>query len=204
MLRQCSWTEPHPTVPLAEAVDIPPVDSGEWPWRRRSSIRRRPLYINDEGLATDEIVFGPVVQVVTSDSGETARLCAVAAAAPEPIAAAVGVGYQRFNHGGTLPISALRSRSVLVAGAILLLILNSPMARAHGPGPGCGLSGVLRGAQRGGRFAQSAARAAAGGDGRPLADDPDRAANDVDRAATRGTGASRRAKLCGTSRWDND
>ena len=80
-------------------------------------------------------MFGPVVEVVTADV-EKPPVIGAAAPSREPIAAAVGVGYQRFTHWWTTANLSTPIKVALVAGAILLLFLNSewlvPMALVLG------------------------------------------------------------------------
>jgi hypothetical protein len=100
-----------PVIP-AVVVDAPVVDPS------------KPLYINGEGLTTDEIVFGPVVEVVTADV-EKPPVVGVVAPGGEPIAAAVVVGYQRFTYWWATANLSTPIKVGLVAGAMLLLFLNS-------------------------------------------------------------------------------
>ncbi|MHB8862462.1 MAG: serine/threonine-protein kinase [Pirellulaceae bacterium] len=96
------------------AVDAPVIDEVQ------------PLYINDEGITTDEIVFGPVVQVATSEV-EKPPVILTAASGREPIAAAVGLAYQRCRHWWTTTHLSTPIKLVLVVGAILLVLLNSEL-----------------------------------------------------------------------------
>jgi len=121
-------------VPVAESSNIPPVIPAvavEAPVVDPS----KPLFINGEGLTSDEIVFGPVVEVVTAEV-EKPPVIGSGAPSREPIAAAVGVGYQRFTHWWTTTNLSTPIKVALVAGAILLLFLNSewlvPMALVLG------------------------------------------------------------------------
>ena len=110
-------------VPAAEFVNIPPVIPAvavDAPVVDPS----KPLYINGEGLTTDEIVFGPVVEVVTADV-EKPPVVGLVASGREPIAAAVVVGYQRFTHWWATANLSTPIKVGLVAGAIVLLFLNS-------------------------------------------------------------------------------
>jgi hypothetical protein len=134
MLRAMQLDAAAPAVPLAEAMDVQPAIPGV---AREMPVidPARPLYINGEGITTDEIVFGPVVQVVTSEV-EKPPVIAPVAAAPEPIAAAVGVGYRQFNQWWRTANLNTPLKVGLLVGAILLLILNSqwlvPMALVLG------------------------------------------------------------------------
>ena len=83
-----------------------------------------PLFINEEGIATDEIVFGPVVEVVASGV-EKPPVVRPVAPDREPIAAAVGEGYQRFTHWWTNAKLSTPIKVALVVGVILVLVLNS-------------------------------------------------------------------------------
>ncbi|MHB8953505.1 MAG: serine/threonine-protein kinase [Pirellulaceae bacterium] len=96
------------------AVDAPVIDEVQ------------PLYINDEGITTDEIVFGPVVQVATSEV-EKPPVILTAASGREPIAAAVGLAYQRCRHWWTTTHLSTPIKLGLVVGAILLVLLNSEL-----------------------------------------------------------------------------
>ena len=113
----------QPVIP-GVAVEAPVIDQA------------RPLYINDEGITTDEIVFGPVVQVVTSEV-EKPPVIAAAAAAPNRLPRRWVSGTSRFNQWWTTANLSTPLKVGLVVGAILLLVLNSPVAGSHGPGAGC-------------------------------------------------------------------
>lgn len=87
------------------------------------------LYINEEGIATDEIVFGPVVEVVTATVEKPPVVCA-GSPNREPIAAAVGDGFHNFARWwapATTPVKV-----AVVIGVILILLffshLLAPMA----------------------------------------------------------------------------
>lgn len=92
---------------------------------------REPMYINDEGIVTDDIVFGPVVQV-SPDQPEKPPIIVPVAPRPEPIAAAVGVGYQRVANWWTTANLSTPIKLALVAGVILVVAINAqwlmPMA----------------------------------------------------------------------------
>jgi hypothetical protein len=91
----------------------------------------QPLYINGEGVTSDEIVFGPVVEVVAGEV-EKPPIVHPAPTPREPIAAAVGAGYHRFTHWWSASNVSTPLKFILVAIAVLLLLLNSewlvPMA----------------------------------------------------------------------------
>ena len=81
-----------------------------------------PLYINEEGITTDEIVFGPVVEVVPADV-EKPPVLNLSGPSREPIAAAVGLGYRRFVNWWKTTTLGTSIKVALVIGAIVLLIL---------------------------------------------------------------------------------
>ncbi|MHB8969824.1 MAG: serine/threonine-protein kinase [Pirellulaceae bacterium] len=110
-------------LPPAESRDAQPVISAEVV-DAPVSADAPPIYIDDAGITTDEIVFGPVVQVVTSEA-EKPPVVVAAAAGREPIAAAVGVGYQRFTHWWASANLNTPIKLGLVVGGMLLLVLNS-------------------------------------------------------------------------------
>lgn len=122
MLRAMQF-EGEPVAPTVEPAccppPIPPVAVAP-PVASPSS----PRFVSDEGLASDEIVFGPVVEVV---SAGVEKPPVVVAAAPggEPIAAAVGAGYQRFTQWWNTANLHWSVKLGLVVGAVLLLALNS-------------------------------------------------------------------------------
>ncbi len=82
------------------------------------------LYIDDEGIATDEIVFGPVVEVVATRV-EKPPVVRPTATEQEPIAAAIGAGYGRLAHWWTTANMSTPIKVVLIVGAILMIVLNS-------------------------------------------------------------------------------
>ncbi len=112
-------TEPVPTGPASVPPVIPAVAVGT-----PVADAAQPLYIDGEGVTSDEIVFGPVVEVVTA---EVAKPPVVGATRPvrEPIAAALGEVYQRFSHWWTTSRLGTPIKVVLVAAAVLLVIVNS-------------------------------------------------------------------------------
>ncbi len=121
MLRHLHLDGPVPAAD-ASSLEIPPVIPAiavETPIESSE-----PLYINDEGLVTDEIVFGPVVQVA-SDKPEKPPIVMPVASRPEPIAAAVGVGYQRAANWWNTANLSTPIKLVLVAAAIVVVVLNS-------------------------------------------------------------------------------
>lgn len=84
-----------------------------------------PLYINGEGVASDEIVFGPVVEVVAADIEKPPVLGLMTPPNREPIAAAVGAGWERFRVWWATSNLGTPIKVILVAAALLMLILNS-------------------------------------------------------------------------------
>lgn len=85
---------------------------------------REPLYIDDEGIATDEMVFGPVVEVVAT-AVEKPPVVRPARPPREPIAAAVGAGCGRMTHWWATANLSTPIKVMLIVGAIFLVILNS-------------------------------------------------------------------------------
>ncbi|MFW6171525.1 MAG: protein kinase domain-containing protein, partial [Planctomycetota bacterium] len=82
------------------------------------------LYIDEEGIATDEIVFGPVVEVVSGDV-EKPPVARSAPANREPIAAAVGTGFDRLSHWWSTANMSTPVKMVLIVVAILALMINA-------------------------------------------------------------------------------
>ena len=152
MLRNLHLDGPVPA-PAPSSLDIPPVIpaiAGETPVESRE-----PLYINDEGLVTDEIVFGPVVQVA-ADKPEKPPI--VMRAAPRPRTDCRGRG-RRLSARRTLVAYGQSEYSDQVgAGGRGGSRRRSQlaMAHAHGVGPGRSLSGLLRDPQYRGRFTRPA------------------------------------------------
>lgn len=84
-----------------------------------------PMVIDDENIITDDdIVFGPVVEVV-SPATEKPPVASAAGASREPIAAAVGAGLGQLSQwwNGANPSTPVKV--VILVAAILLLIVNS-------------------------------------------------------------------------------
>ena len=90
----------------------------------RAAETNGPLFIDEEGITTDEIVFGPVVEVVASNI-EKPPVVRPTAARREPIAAAIGAGYGRFTHWWATAQVSTPIKVVLVVAAIIVLIFNS-------------------------------------------------------------------------------
>ena len=90
-----------------------------------------PMYINDEGVTTDEIVFGPVVEVVATEVEKPPVVRAVTRDR-EPIAAAVTAGYHRVAHWWSHNSLGTPIKIAILIAVIIALILNSewlvPMA----------------------------------------------------------------------------
>lgn len=83
-----------------------------------------PLYIGDEGVTTDDIVFGPVVEVVPKNA-EKPPVGGSAHANQEPIAAAVGAGCGKFSNWWAAANMSAPIKIVLIVGTLLVLIANS-------------------------------------------------------------------------------
>ncbi len=90
-----------------------------------------PVYIGEDGTVSDEIVFGPVVEVVGSGqaSARTAHSASGATQTAgedrEPIAAAVVDGYHRVTHWWRTANISTPIKVVLLVAAIIILIVNS-------------------------------------------------------------------------------
>ncbi len=84
---------------------------------------KEPIYIDDDGIATDEIVFGPVVEKVSSAGQKPPVVHPVPAR--EPIAAALGATCGQVTHWWSTANLSTPIKVLLLVGAILLLLLNS-------------------------------------------------------------------------------
>ncbi|MFO7901979.1 MAG: serine/threonine-protein kinase [Pirellulaceae bacterium] len=89
-----------------------------------SAASTEPVYIDEEGITTDEIVFGPVVEVVATDV-EKPPVVRSDTANREPIAAAVGAGFDRLSHWWATANMSTPVKIILIVVAILALIVNS-------------------------------------------------------------------------------
>lgn len=101
----------------------------------RPATDNEPIYIDEEGITTDEIVFGPVVEVVAANV-EKPPVVRPASTPREPIAAAIGAGYGRFTHWWNTANVSTPIKVLLIVGVLLILVLNSewllPMGIALG------------------------------------------------------------------------
>ncbi len=117
MLQALQFDARHDT---ATDIDAP----GPMPMASRPPADAAPLYIDDEGIATDEIVFGPVVEVVATNV-EKPPVVRATTANREPIAAAVGAGFGRFTNWWATANMSTPIKLALIIGAILMVALNS-------------------------------------------------------------------------------
>lgn len=88
----------------------------------------KPLFIDEPGIASDEMVFGPVVEAAGTDTEKPPVVCATAESVSpqqEPIAAAVGAGLGRVvNWWNTANLSTPLKVAIMI-GVMAVILLNS-------------------------------------------------------------------------------
>jgi serine/threonine protein kinase len=101
----------------------PPVRQPAPRQESRQESRQDPYYIADDGESDEGIYFGPVREVVASESGNPR---APESKGPsEPIARAAYTGWHQLKRHWTRSRLGLPAKLALIAGAVFLVIINS-------------------------------------------------------------------------------
>jgi len=112
-------------LPEAASTFRPPVVAQP---RSADQVTVQPMFIDDQGIARDEMVFGPVVEAAGTSTEKppvVAEAVDSGAARREPIAAAVGAGYGRVvNWWNTAELSTPLKVAIMI-GVIAVLLLSS-------------------------------------------------------------------------------